>query len=136
MARLGSALQRLVPPTAPPRRLATQSRLFATAEGTFMTGSAVFFTQVVGLRAAQVGLGLTIAGVVSFLVAYPAGKLTDRIGPKRMWAAGALRGPLLFAPWPFIDSFPGSRAMVVCFEIIENPGGPGRNAYVLDVMPE
>ena len=26
--------------------------------------------------------------------------------------------------------------MVVCFEIVENAAGAGRNAYVLDVMPE
>jgi hypothetical protein len=110
--------------------------LFATAEGTFLTGSAVFFTQVVGLRAAQVGLGLTVAGVVSFLVAYPAGKLTDRVGPKRMWSAGALVTALMFAAWPFIDSFTGYLVMVVCFEIIENAGSAGRNAYILDVMPE
>jgi len=133
---LGRSLRRLIPPTPLSRRLATQSLLFATAEGTFLTGSAVFFTQVVGLRAAQVGLGLTIAGVVSFLVAYPAGKLTDRIGPKRMWAAGAFAAALMFAAWPFIDSFTGYLAMVVGFEIIENAGGAGRNAYVLDVMPE
>jgi hypothetical protein len=134
--RLGPSLRRLIPPTPLSRRLATQSLLFATAEGTFLTGSAVFFTQVVGLRAAQVGLGLTVAGVVSFLVAYPAGKLTDRIGPKRMWAAGAFVAALMFAAWPFIGSFTGYLAMVVCFEIIENAGGAGRNAYILDVMPE
>ncbi|HET9842946.1 MAG TPA: MFS transporter [Nocardioides sp.] len=136
MPRLGTSLRRLVPPTPLSRRLATQSLLFATAEGTFLTGSAVFFTQVVGLRAAQVGLGLTIAGVVSFLVAYPAGKVTDRIGPKRMWAVGALVGALMFAAWPFIGSFAGYVTMVVCFEIVENAGGAGRNAYILDVMPE
>jgi MFS family permease len=110
--------------------------LFATAEGTFLTGSAVFFTQVVGLRAVQVGIGLTVAGVVSFLVAYPAGKLTDRIGPKRMWAVGAFAAAVMFGAWPFIAGFRGYLAMVVCFEIIENAGGAGRNAYILDVMPE
>ncbi len=113
-----------------------QSLLFATAQGTFLTGSAVFFTQVVGLRAAQVGLGLTIAGVVSFLVAYPAGKVTDRLGPKRMWAAGTFATAALLAAWPFIDSFTGYVAMVIGFEIIGNAGGAGRNAYILDVMPE
>jgi MFS family permease len=133
---LGPALRRLIPPTPLSRRLATQSLLFATAEGTFLTGSAVFFTEVVGLRAAQVGLGLTIAGVVSFIVAYPAGKVTDRVGPKRMWAAGALVTALMFAAWPFIGSFAGYVTMVVCFEIVENAGGAGRNAYILDVMPE
>ena len=136
MPRLGTSLRRLIPPTPLSRRLATQSLLFATAEGTFLTGSAVFFTQVVGLRAAQVGLGLTVAGVVSFVVAYPAGKLTDRIGPKRMWAIGALVAALMFGAWPFIDSFSGYVTMVVCFEIVENAAGAGRNAYILDVMPE
>lgn len=127
---------RLIPPTPLSRRLALQSLLFATAEGTFMTGSAVFFTQVVGLRAAQVGLGLTVAGVVSFLVAYPAGRLTDRLGPKRMWAVGAMVGALMFGAWPFIGGFTGYLTMVVCFEIIENAGSAGRNAYILDVMPD
>src|SRR4249919_3504945 len=136
MSRLGQSLRRLIPPTPLSKRLATQSLLFATAEGTFLTGSAVFFTQVVGLRAAQVGLGLTVAGVASFLVAYPAGKLTDRIGPKRMWSAGAFVAALMFAAWPFIDGFTGYLTMVVCFEIVENAAGAGRNAYILDVMPE
>jgi MFS family permease len=134
--RLGARLRRLIPPTPLSRRLATQSLLFATGQGTFLTGSAVFFTQVVGLRAAQVGLGLTIAGVVSFLVAYPAGKLTDRFGPKRMWAAGTFVTAALLAAWPFIDTFTGYLAMVIAFEIVGNAGGAGRNAYILDVMPE
>jgi hypothetical protein len=38
--------------------------------------------------------------------------------------------------WPFIDSFSAYVAMVIGFEIIANAGGAGRNAYVLDVMPE
>jgi len=113
-----------------------QSLLFATAQGTFLTGSAVFFIQVVGLHPYQVGLGLTIAGVVSFLVAYPAGRVVDRFGPKRMWALATVVSACLFAVWPFIDSFSAYVAMVIGFEIIANAGGAGRNAYVLDVMPE
>jgi MFS family permease len=62
--------------------------------------------------------------------------VTDRIGPKRMWSFGALVAALMFAAWPFIDSFTGYLLMVICFEIIENAGGAGRNAYILDVMPE
>jgi len=113
-----------------------QSLLFATGEGTFLTGSAVFFTQIVGLKATQVGLGLTVAGVVSFLVAYPMGRLADAIGPKRMWALGAFVQALMFVAWPFIDGFVGYLAMVVVVEIVQNAGGAGRGAYILDVMPE
>ena len=60
----------------------------------------MFFTQIVGLSAAQVGLGLTIAGVVAFFFAVPLGRLADRIGPKRMWALGALGEALLYLAWP------------------------------------
>ena len=110
--------------------------LFALAEGTFNTGSAVFFTQLVGLSAAQVGLGLTIAGLVSFVVAMPAGKLADIYGPKRMWAIGAGLAGLTFLAWPFIHGFGGYVTMAVVLEILENAAGAGRNAYVIDVMPQ
>jgi predicted MFS family arabinose efflux permease len=78
--------RRLIPPTPMSRRLATQSMLFSTGEGAFNTGSAVFLTQVVGMSAARVGLALTITGVAEFLMAYPAGRIVDRFGPKRVWA--------------------------------------------------
>lgn len=136
VARARSGLGRLIPPTPLSQRLALQSLLFATGEGTFLTGSAVFFTQVVGLSAAQVGLGLTIAGVVSFVVAYPAGRVVDLLGPKRMWSVAAIIGALMFGLWPFMSGFAPYLLMVVLFEIVNNAGMAGRNAYVLDVMPE
>ena len=75
-------LVRLAGPTPLVRRLSSQSVLSAFGDGVFLTGSAVFFTQIVGLSAAQVGLGLTIAGVVTFGLAVPLGKLSDRFGAK------------------------------------------------------
>ena len=118
------------------RRLALQSLLFATAQGAFNTGSAVFFTEVVGLSASRVGLGLTIAGVVAFLVAYPAGKLVDRFGPKRMWTAGTLAGAATFAFWPWMHGFEDFVLIGIAFEVVRNAGGAGYDAYILDVLPE
>ena len=129
-------LRRLVPPTPIARRLALQSLLFATAQGAFLTGSAVFFTEVVGLTASKVGLGLTIAGVVSFLVAYPAGKLVDRSGPKKIWAAGTVASAAAFAFWPWMRGFAAYLALSIAFEIVQNGGRAGYNAYILDVLPE
>ena len=62
MSILTTLRHQATPPSPLAGRLSVQSLLFALGEGTFMTGSAVFFTQIVGLSAAQVGLGLTIAG--------------------------------------------------------------------------
>jgi MFS family permease len=132
---VGEFLNRLLPPTPLARRLAGQSLLFATAQGAFNTGSAVFFTEVVGLSAAKVGLGLTIAGVLSFFVAYPAGKLVDRVGPKRMWAAGTIASAGTFAFWPWIHGFAAYVVISMVFEIVQNVGRAGYGAYTLDVLP-
>ena len=58
----------LTPPSRLAGRLSTQSLLFALGEGTFMAGSAVFFTEVVGLTGPQVGLGLIFVLHGAFLV--------------------------------------------------------------------
>lgn len=134
--RVSGFVRRLMPPTPMARRLALQSLLFATAQGAFNTGSAVFFTQVVGLTASKVGLGLTIAGAVSFMVAYPAGKLVDRVGPKKVWALGSVASATAFAFWPWMRGFTAFVAICIAFEIVQNAGGAGYQAYVLDVLPE
>jgi MFS family permease len=123
------------PPTPLAGRLARQSLLFALGEGTFMTGSAVFFTQIVGLSAAQVGLGLTFAGIAAFIAAWPMGKLVDRFGPKRMWALSAAGQASLFAVCPLIGSFQGYVAMAVAMEVVGSLGGAAHGAYTIDVLP-
>jgi MFS family permease len=131
-----AALRRHARPPSPlAGRLASQSLLFALGEGTFMTGSAVFFTQIVGLSAAQVGLGLTIAGAAAFLAAWPMGKLVDRFGPKRMWALSATGQAAMFAVWPFVTDFKGYVLMAVGMEVIGSLGGAAHGAYTIDVLP-
>ncbi|CAN5446133.1 MFS transporter [soil metagenome] len=130
-----SRFDRFLPPTPLARKLSVQSVLFAVGEGTFLTGSAVFFTQIVGLSAAQVGLGLTIAGVVTFFFAVPLGRLADRVGPKRMWAIGSFSGAALYACWPFIDGLGAYIAMMIALELVGAAGWSGRGAYTIDVFP-
>jgi MFS family permease len=127
-------LNRLLPPSPLARRLSLQSILFAIGEGVFLTGNAVFFTQIVGLSAAQVGLGLTIAGVITFCFALPLGKLADRIGPKRVWAMGALVEALLYLLYPVIHGFAAYVAIITVIELIGAAAGAGRGAYTLDVF--
>ncbi len=135
MSIVSTLKQQATPPSPLAGRLATQSLLFALGEGTFMAGSAVFFTQVVGLTVVQVGLGLTIAGIASFLAAYPMGRIVDRVGAKRCWAISSAGQGAMFAVWPFIDSFQGYIAMAVVMEVIGALGGVAHGAYTIDVLP-
>jgi MFS family permease len=132
---LAAVLRQIRPPSRLAGRLSAQSLLFALGEGTFMTGSAVFFTQIVGLSAAQVGLGLTLAGIAAFLAAWPMGKLVDRFGPKRMWALSAAGQAAMFGVWPFITDFRGYIAMAVGMEVIGALGSAAHGAYTIDALP-
>ncbi len=129
-------MSRFHPPSPLAGRLATQSLLFALGEGTFMTGSAVFFTQIVGLSAAQVGLGLTIAGVAAF-VGRPAGGQAGR--PLRAEAdVGAERrraGRRCSRSGRSSTASRGYVAMAVTMEVVGSLGGAAHGAYTIDVLP-
>ncbi len=127
-------LARLLPTSPLGRSLSLQAILSAAGEGAFITGSAVFFTQVVGLSAAQVGLGLTLGGIVTFLVAIPLGRLTDRVGPKRMWWLMALAQAGLYLLWPLVTGFASFLAVTVALEMVVVAARSGRGAYTLDAF--
>jgi len=132
---LDAALRQARPPSPLAGRLSLQSLLFALGEGTFMTGSAVFFTQIVGLSAAQVGLGLTIAGVITFATAVPLGKLSDRFGARRVWALCSLVEALLYVAWLVVGGLAAFVAMMVVLELVSTTSRSARNAYRFDVFP-
>jgi len=128
-------LVRIAGPTPLVRRLSSQSVLSATGDGVFLTGSAVFFTQIVGLSAAQVGLGLTIAGVVTFAFAVPLGKLSDRYGAKRVWALCSLVEALAYVAWLAVGNLAAFVAALVLLELVSTTSRAARNAYRFDVFP-
>jgi MFS family permease len=128
-------LRRLIPPTPLSRRLALQSMLFSTGDGAFNTGSAVFLTQVVGMSASMVGLAITIVGVAEFLFAYPAGRVVDRLGPRRVWAASTFCRAACFCVLPFVGSFTDYVMLGIAFALFDSLGGASHGAYTLDVLP-
>jgi MFS family permease len=127
--------RRLIPPTPMSRRLATQSMLFSTGEGAFNTGSAVFLTQVVGMSAPRVGLALTITGVAEFLMAYPAGRVVDRFGPRRIWAMSTWGRAACFVALPFVGSFGEYLVVGLLFAVAASAGHTSYQSYVLDALP-
>lgn len=124
----------LIPPPGLPRRLAAQSVLGGIGFGTFLTGSAVFFTRVVGLRPHEIGIGLSLAAAIALITAVPLSSLTDRFGAQRMWVAGAIAQGLLFATWPFARGFWTYLLVIACVEIAATVAQAGRNVYLIEAL--
>ena len=131
---LPGRVTRIAGPTPLVRRLSSQSVLSAFGDGAFLTGSAVFFTKIVGLSPFEVGVGLTTAGAVTFLLAVPLGKLSDHVGAKRVWAAGALVEACLYLVWLAIGGLGTFIAMMVALELVSSTARSARNAYRFDVF--
>ncbi|MDT7536953.1 MAG: hypothetical protein QOI82_538 [Actinomycetota bacterium] len=134
MRSVSRLLNRVLPANPTARRLSMQSILYAVGEGAFITGSAVFFTRIVGLSAAQVGLGMTVAGIVTFFFAVPLGRAADRVGPRRAWMLGAAGTAALYLTWSLITGFAAFLVMMVALELVDAFGSAGRGAYTLDVF--
>ena len=127
--------QRVLPPTKLERDLVWQCVLSAFATGTFLTGTAVYFTKVVGLSGAEVGLGMSIAAGVTLLLQLPMGRLADRVGAKPLWAiASAVEAALYFA-WPLIGGMVTFVLMLSVLAIFETAGRNARNVYRIAVFP-
>ena len=129
-----ATLGRLLPPTKLERDLALQSVLSAFATGSFLTGTAVFFTEIVGLTGAQIGLGMSISAAAALALQIPMGRLADQLGAKALWVwSSALEAALYFA-WPAIGGMVAFVAMLSVMAIVETAGRNGRNVYRIAVF--
>ncbi|MEU7588668.1 MFS transporter [Micromonospora sp. NPDC049230] len=101
-----------LPEGTPVRRMLVVSFIDSLGTGMFLTGSALFFTREIGLTAAQVGLGLSLAAVTGFLCSVPVGRLSDRFGALPVLVALQFWRATWFFAYPFVDGLPWF--LVVC----------------------
>jgi len=134
MITAATASKRLLPPAGLARSLCLQSALYAVGSGFFLSGNAVFFTTIVGLSAAQVGLGLSIAGALGFVAAVPLGAFADRVGPLRAWVLAALAEGCVYVAYPLARGFAAFVVIVTALALAESAGNSARGAYTLDVL--
>lgn len=128
-------VSRLLPPAGLPRAIAFQSAVIAIGGGTFITGSVVFFTHVLGLSPVQIGTGLSIAGLTSLATSLPLGGLADRIGGQRAWVVGAVIEAAGFAAYPLVRTFPGFVLVMMVTAAADALANAGRTIYTADAIP-
>ncbi|MEU1470057.1 MFS transporter [Streptomyces sp. NPDC005761] len=72
----------LLPPAGSQRTLALAQLSNSVGDGAYYVTSALYFTHVVGLAPARIGLGLTVAWAVGSVAGVPLGRIADRRGPR------------------------------------------------------
>ncbi|MEV5888140.1 MFS transporter [Nonomuraea fuscirosea] len=88
------------------RRILAQAQLAnSIGDGLYLVTSAFYFSQIVGLSAAQIGLGLTLGWAVGLVAGVPLGHLADRRGPRGVAVLLALSTAVAVGSFLFVGSF-------------------------------
>jgi hypothetical protein len=109
--------------------------IFAVGNGTFLTGSVVFFTHVVGLSPMQIGIGFSLVGLVGLIGALPMGHLADRIGGRKAWIIGVLAEAVCYFCYPAARGFWLFLAVLLTIAVAQLIGEAGRSVYTGAVLP-
>lgn len=75
----------LIPAPGPLRRFSLANLVNTVGSGLYLTGSALFFTRVVGLSVSQVATGLALTTAVGLALMTLFGRLADRFGAKPVY---------------------------------------------------
>lgn len=87
------------------RTLTVASFIDAFGNGLYLTGSALYFTRVVGMSVTGVGVGLTVGALVGLVLAPLVGHVADRWGAKEVHIATTTCGAIAVAGFVVVRSF-------------------------------
>jgi len=133
--RFRRILSAVTPPRDPAARVILANALVSsTGTGMFLTGSALFYTRVVGLSVGQMATGLAVAGAVGLVGTIPGGMLTDRFGARRMVVTIHLVRAICFALLAFADSFVPFVVLLSLVALADSTGPAANEAMVADIF--
>lgn len=125
---------RFIPPPGPPRLLAAAQLSSTMGNGVFYVCSALYFTRIVGLSPTQLGLGLTVAGLVGMVAGMPLGHLADRFGPRRTASLLAAGAGVASATYLVIGSLLPFVVTACVYALCQRGGNAARQALLASVI--
>ena len=119
----------------------TRSLAFAAVVNTFGNGlylvlSALFFTRIVGLSAANVGLGLSGAALVGLAASTPMGYLADRFGPRNLAVGWFAAQSVAQVAMVFAHSYLWFLVVIVLDRLIDAGARGAWGAVMANAVPE
>jgi MFS family permease len=118
----------------PARTLVLGQLANSLGNGVFLTCSALYFVRIAGFSPAQLGLGLSIAGIAGLLAGVPFGHLADRKGPRGTSAALLALAGLATAAYLMTDSYPLFVVIAFLYALFERGAHAARQALIAAVL--
>ncbi|MFD8984553.1 MFS transporter [Streptomyces sp. NPDC059564] len=125
---------RFLPAPGAPRRLAAAQLSNSVGDGAYYVCSALYFTGVVGLSPARIGLGLTLAWAVGSVAGVPLGALADRRGPRGTSVLLALATAASVASFLFVRSFGAFLCAAVLYAVSQCGLAAARQALLAGLV--
>ncbi|WP_030245577.1 MFS transporter [Streptomyces sp. NRRL S-350] len=128
-------MRRRLHPDPTVRRLAGITLVNTVGNGLSLSVSVLFFTRVLGLSAAQLGLGMTAAGLCGVAASVPAGRAADRWGARRVLVALVSVQAVGTAGYALVHSYPAFVALACLVSAVDRGSAAVRNALYAEVLP-
>lgn len=120
----------LVPKDPAQRIMAVGTFVNTIGNGMYMTVMVMYFTRSVGLPAAQVGLGLTIAGLVGLAAGVPVGHLADRRGPREVSVVLGVLSAAVMAAFTVVHVFWQFLVVAIVENLLSSSARAARGAMI------
>jgi MFS family permease len=113
--------------------MALATLLSRVGNGLLMTVSVLYFNRIVGLSIAQIGLGLTIAGLFGLLAGVPLGHLADRRGPRTLFVVLGSSVACLSLLYLLVETFWQFLLISTVITVLDRGAGAVRGALIAAV---
>ncbi|RII11972.1 putative transporter [Streptomyces sp. YIM 130001] len=126
----------VLPPVGVQRGLAWAQLSNSVGDGAYYVTSALYFTHVVGLAPARIGLGLTVAWGIGSVVGVPLGRLADRRGPRGVAVLLALATCVAVASFLVVRDFVPFLVAACLYASAQSGLAAARQALLAGLVPE